>query len=75
MTQDFQEFQSFVLLFENSGRRRSNKRYHLPAIKLKDYNVVINGRNYFDQPTGNDMKAYENMKNINTSQRDDYTTG
>ena len=36
---------------------------------------MINGRNYFDQPTGNDKKAYENMKNINTSQRDDYTTG
>ena len=25
----------------------------------KDYNVIINGRNFFDQPVNNDIKTYD----------------
>ena len=39
----------FVLLFENNGGRRgSYTRYYLPLVEIKDYNVVIDGRNFFD---------------------------
>ena len=34
---------------------------------------MIDGRNAFDQPIKNDIKTYENIKKIITSQRDDYT--
>ena len=38
----------FVLLFENNGGRRgSYTRYYLPLVEIKDYNVVIDGRNFF----------------------------
>ena len=33
---------------------------------------MINGRDFFDQPIKNDLKAYDNIRKI---QGDDYTTG
>ena len=40
----------FVLAFENDAQRTSNKRYYLPNVEIKDYNVMIDGKNFFDQP-------------------------
>ena len=42
---------------------------------MKDYNVMIDGQNFFDQPVKNDIRTYENSRNITTGQEDDYTTG
>ena len=36
---------------------------------------MIDGRNFFDQPIKNDLKTYDNIIIIATSQGDDYTTG
>ena len=33
----------FVLSFENSADRASYKRYYLPKVEIKDYNVMIDG--------------------------------
>ena len=38
----------FVLAFENDAQRTSNKRYYIPNVKIKDYNVMIDGKNFFD---------------------------
>ena len=65
----------FVLAFENDVQRTSNKRYYLPNIEIKDYNVMIDGKNVFDQPVKNDKVTYENIRKIATGQGDDYTTG
>ena len=40
----------FVLSFQNNGGRKSFTRYYLPLVEVKNYNVVIDGRNFFDQP-------------------------
>ena len=40
--------------------------------KIKDYNVMIDGRNFFDQPMA---KTCENIRKIATGQGNDYTTG
>ena len=42
---------------------------------MKDCNVKIDGRTFFDQPINNDSKTYENIRKIATGQGDDYTTG
>ena len=34
----------FVLAFENDDQRISNKRYYIPNIEIKDYNVIIDGK-------------------------------
>ena len=65
----------FVLAFENDDQRTSNKRYYIPNVEIKDYNVMIDGKNFFDQPVKNDKVTYENVRKIATSQGDDYTTG
>ena len=65
----------FVLAFENDTQRTSNKRYYIPNVEIKDYNVMIDGKNFFDQPVKNDKVTYENVRKIATSQGDDYTTG
>ena len=65
----------FVLAFENDDHRISNKRYYIPNVEIKDCNVMIDGKNFFDQPVKNDKVTYENIRKIAIGQGDDYTTG
>ena len=65
----------FVLAFENDTQRTSAKGYYLPNVEIKDYNVMINGEKFFDQPIKNNKVTYENIRKIATGQGDDYTTG
>ena len=65
----------FVLAFKNDDQRISNKRYYIPNVETKDYNVMIDGKNFFDQPVKNDKVTYENIRKITIGQGDDYTTG
>ena len=65
----------FVLAFENDDYRTSDDRYYLPTVEIKDYNIMINGENFFDQPIKNNKVTYENIRKIATGQGYDYTTG
>ena len=56
-------------------QRISKKRYYIPNVEIKDYNVMIDGKNFFDQPVNNDKINYESIRKIATCQVDDYTTG
>ena len=40
----------FVLALENENGRTSHSTYYLPKVEIKDYNVMIDGRNFFEQP-------------------------
>ena len=64
----------FVLALENDAQRTSNKRNYLPNLETKDYNVIIDRKNFFDQPIKNRI-TYKNIRKIITGQGDDYTTG
>ena len=50
----------FVLAFENDAQRTSNQKHYLPNVEIKDYNVMIAGKIFFDQPIKNDKLTYEN---------------
>ena len=65
----------FVLAFENDTQRTGAKGYYLPTVEIKNYNVMINGENFLDQPVKNNKVTYENIRKIATGQGDDYTTG
>ena len=52
----------FVLAFENDDQRTSNKRYYIPNVEIKDYNVMIDGKNFFHQPIKNNKVTYENIR-------------
>ena len=65
----------FVLSFENEDDRASHSTYYLPEVEIKDYNGMIDGRNFFDQPINDMNKTYENIRKIATGKGGDYTTG
>ena len=65
----------FVLAFENDDDRTSDDQCYLPTLEIKDYNIMINGENFFDQPIKNNKVTYENIRKIAAGQGDDYTTG
>ena len=48
----------FVLSFENEDQRKSHSTYYLPKVEIKDYNVMIDGKNFFDQPVNSMAKTY-----------------
>ena len=64
----------FVLAFENDTQRTRSKRYYLLNVEIRNYNVIIDGKFFFDQPIKNDKITYENIRNIGTGQGDYYTT-
>ena len=65
----------FILAFEDDAQRTAHNSYYLPIVEIKDYNIVINGENFFDQPIKNKKIAYDNIRKIATGYGDDYTTG
>ena len=50
-------------------------KYYHPTEEIKDYNVIIDRRNFFDQPVKNDFKTNDNIRKIAIGRGDDYTTG
>ena len=54
-------------------KKVASKNYLL-TVKIKYYNVVIDGINFFDQPIKKYLKTYDNIRKIATSQGDDYIT-
>ena len=48
----------FVSAFENDSQRTSAKGYYLPNVEVKDYYIMINGENFFDQPVKANKVTY-----------------
>ena len=65
----------FVLSFENKEDRPVHTKYYLPTVEIKDYNVMIDGKNFLDQVVKNNLSTYDNFRKIATGEEDDYTTG
>ena len=61
--------------FETENGRTSHSDYYLPKVEIKNYNVKINGKIFFDQPINNNTKTYENVRKIAMGQGDDYIAG
>ena len=67
----------FILLFENEENRKVNKRYCLLKVEIKKYNVMIDGKIFFEQPVETITKtfeAFDSIWKIATGQGDDYKT-
>ena len=46
----------FAFSFKDDEGRESHMQYFLPSVEIKDYNVIIDERNLFDQPIKKDLK-------------------
>ena len=51
------------------------KKYFLPGVKIENYDIEIDGRNFYDQPVNESIMECDEVRKISTGQRDDYTTG
>ena len=40
-----------------------------------NYNAIINGKNFYDQPIDSEIKRYEDIRKLTIEQGEDYTTG
>ena len=70
----------FVLAYNNTAGNNqvavySYKKYFLQRVKIGNYNIEIDGRNFYDQPINDSIKQYDEVRKISTGQGDDYTTG
>ena len=70
----------FVLAYNNKeGDNKvsvdSYKKYFLPRVKIENYNIEIDGRNFYDQPINDSIKQYDEVRKISTGQGNDYTAG
>ena len=43
--------------------------------EINNYNVLIDGRNFYDQPITDLIKQYDKVWKVSTGQGDDYATG
>ena len=64
-----------VLSFKNNTHQRSSKRFFVPNVEIKNYNVMISGKNIFHQSVKNEKSTNDNIQKIKTDQRDDYKAG
>ena len=59
----------------NGANRDSYRRFYLPRISITNYNVVIDGRNFYDEPINSDERQYDELRKVTLGKGDDYTTG
>ena len=59
----------------NRVLRNSHTKYFLPRVNITNYNVLIDGRNFYDQPINDLVKQYDEIRKTATGQGDDYTAG
>ena len=62
-----------VLSFENENDSTSFSKYYVPKVEIKDFNVLIDGKSFFEIPAKNKEETYEAI--IEMSKINDYTTG
>ena len=62
------------MLKKDDHDQENHKQYSFPLAEIQDYNVMIDGRNFFDQPIKIDLKAYDKIRKISTGQGDNYIT-
>ena len=61
-------------MFENKTDRNVHTGYYLPQVEITYYKLVLDGKNFFNQPIKNDKITYDNIQKISTGQRDNYYT-
>ena len=66
-----------VLVYSNQDyntKRFKAQKYYLPKGIIRNYNIIINRKNFCDQPFDSDIKWYEEIRKLTTRKGEDYTT-
>ena len=68
----------FVMAYNRANgypTRNGQRKYYLPRIDLEKYNVIIDGRNFYDNPIESDIEKYRELKKVMIGKGEDNTTG
>ena len=71
----------FVLAFNNTDgdakkiERKNHRKYFLPRVYITNHNVLIDRRNFYDQPINDIIKQYDEIRKTATGQENYYTAG
>ena len=79
----------FVLVFDDTNEdeaadapvpqnlviRNGYRKYFVPRVDITSYNVLIDGRNFYDQPVNDSITKYDEIRKIATGKGDNYATG
>ena len=67
----------FVVGFDNNTVKRNNgdtesyRRYFLTRVEIKDYNRLIDGRNFYDQNISDKITRYNELIRLTTGKSED----
>ena len=62
----------FVMAYDSTNgqpTRNGQRKYYLPRIDLSKYNVIIDGRNFYDNPIESDIEKYRIKKSNDWKKR------
>ena len=67
----------FVVSYDNAAGNDqvsidSIKKYFLPRVQIENYNIEIDGKNFYDQPINGLIRQYDEVRKISAGQGDDY---
>ena len=68
----------FLMAYDRAAgqaTRNGQQKYYLPRIDFKKYNLIIDGRNFYDNPNESDIENYRELKRAMIGKGEDYTTG
>ena len=68
----------FVMAYnrgDGQPTRNGQRKYYLPRIDLNKYNVIIDERNFYNNPIESDIEKYRELKKVMIGKGEDYTTG
>ena len=68
----------FLMAYDRAAgqaTRNGQRKYYLPRTDLKKYNVIIDGRNFYDNPIESDIEKYRELKKVIIGKAQDCTTG
>ena len=68
----------FVLVYTNEGSDATwynSRGYYSSKGIIRNYNVIIIGKNFYDQVIDSDIKRYEEIRKLKPEQGEDYNTG
>ena len=74
----FQGVTLFVMAYNRAygqPTRNGQQKYYLPRIDLEKYNVIVDGRNFYDNPVESDIEKYREVKKVMIGKGEDNTTG
>ena len=68
----------FVMVYSRvdvQPTRNNRRKYYLPRISLNKYNVIIDGRNFYDNPIESDIEKYRELKKVMIGKGENYNIG